>query len=219
MVTKLWRGALAPVAPPACFACGASAGRALPLCAPCREGLGWLSAEIVMLGPGDGARVEAWAPLAYRGGAQALVRALKFRGALALAGGMAAQMVASAPPGLIAGSAVVPVPLHPTRRRRRGFNQAEALGRAVGERAGLEVSDCLRRRGPRGTQMGRDRDERLAALSGSMALRAGAQAPRRAVLVDDVLTTGATLLACAATLRVAGAERVCAITYARTPGR
>ena len=219
MLTKLWRGALAPMVPPACFACGASAGRALSLCAACRDGLGWLSTEIVALEAGDGAQVEAWAPLAYRGGAQALVRALKFRGALALAAGMAAQMVASAPPGLIAASALVPVPLHPARRRRRGFNQAEVLGRAVAERAGLEVSDCLVRRGPRGTQMGRDRDERLAALSESMALRAGVQAPRRALLVDDVLTTGATLLACAATLRAAGADRVCAITYARTPGR
>jgi ComF family protein len=173
----------------------------------------------VTLEAGDGTDVEAWAPLAYRGGAKALARALKFRGAVALADGMAAQVVASVPAALVEGGSLVPVPLHPARRRRRGFNQAEALARAVAGRAGLEMADCLMRAGPRGTQMGRDRNERLAALTGAMSVRPGARAPSRAVLVDDVLTTGATLLACAATLRAAGSRHVTAIAYARTPGR
>lgn len=219
MLSALWRNALASVAPPACFGCGASAAGALPLCPVCRDGLGWLSPEAVTLEAGDGTDVEAWAPLAYRGGAKALARALKFRGAVALADGMAAQVVASVPAALIEGGSLVPVPLHPARRRRRGFNQAEALARAVAGRAGLEMADCLMRAGPRGTQMGRDRDERLAALTGAMSVRPGARAPSRAVLVDDVLTTGATLLACAATLRAAGSRHVTAIAYARTPGR
>ncbi len=219
MVSTLWRNALASVAPPGCFACGASAGGALPLCPVCRDGLGWLSAETVRLDAGDGLSVEAWAPLAYRGGAKALARALKFRGAVALADGMAAQIVASVPGQLVEGGSLVPVPLHPARRRRRGFNQAQVLARAIAARAGLEVADCLIRGGARGTQMGRDRDERLAALAGAMSVRSGARAPARAVLVDDVLTTGATFLACAATLRVAGADHVRALAYARTPGR
>jgi predicted amidophosphoribosyltransferase len=67
--------------------------------------------------------------------------------------------------------------------------------------------------------MGRDRDARLAALSGAITVRPGLAAPRGAVLVDDVLTTGATVLACAAALRAGGAERVAAVAYARTPGR
>jgi len=218
-MSALWSRAVAALAPPACFGCGASAGNAMPLCPVCRDDLGWLSAETVTLEAGAGASVEAWAPLAYRGGATALVRALKFRGAVALAEGMAAQVVANLPPGWLEAGSLVPVPLHPARRRRRGFNQAEVLARAVGGRAGMEVADCLVRHGPRGTQMGRDRDERLAALSESVSLRAGASAPIRAVLVDDVLTTGATLLACAEMLRSAGAEQVSAVTYARTPGR
>jgi ComF family protein len=215
----LWRHAVSAVAPPACFACGASAGGALPLCPLCREGLSWLSREPVVIEDGDGAGITAWAPLAYRGGARELARALKFRGAVILADAMAAAIVAGAPSELIEGAALVPVPLHSSRRRRRGFNQAERLARAVGVRAGLPIADCLRRGGPRGTQMGRDRDERLAALAGTISLRSGAQAPQRAVLVDDVLTTGATLLACARALSAAGTERVTALAYARTPGR
>ena len=67
--------------------------------------------------------------------------------------------------------------------------------------------------------MGRDRDERLAALAGSVGMRRGVRAPREAILVDDVLTTGANMLACSRSLRSAGSERVAAVAYARTPGR
>ncbi len=219
VVAALVREALAPLAPPACFACGASAGAAAPLCRSCRDGLGWLSDEVVELeGPGAPA-IEAWAPLAYRGGARALTRALKFRGAVGLTETMAAQIAATAPPGALDRGELVPVPLHPARRRRRGFNQAERLAGALGRRTGLAVADCLERTGPRGTQMGRDRDERLAALAGSVRMRRGARAPGEAILVDDVLTTGATMLACSRSLRWAGSERVSAVAYARTPGR
>jgi predicted amidophosphoribosyltransferase len=69
------------------------------------------------------------------------------------------------------------------------------------------------------TQVGRDRAERLAGVDGTVAVRPGVGVPRRAVLVDDVATTGATLGACAAALRAAGTYEVRAVTYARTPGR
>jgi predicted amidophosphoribosyltransferase len=218
-MSTLWRNVLSALAPPACFACGASAGNALPLCPLCRDGLSWLPREPVVIEAGEGASITAWAPLAYRGGARALAQALKFRGAVALADDMAAAIVAGVPPELIERTALVPVPLHPSRRRRRGFNQAERLAGAIAARAGAPVADCLSRGGPRGTQMGRDHDERLAALSGTISVRIGARPPPRALLVDDVVTTGATLLACAAALRAAGAEGVAAIAYARTPGR
>lgn len=219
MISALWGNSLAAVAPPACFGCGDVAGAAGPLCSACRGGLAWLSAEPVRLETDDGLNIEAWAPLAYRGGARALARALKFRGAVAIADTMAGQIAASVPPAMLEGSSLVPVPLHPARRRRRGFNQAERLARALAERAGVPVADCLARSGSRGTQMGRDRDDRLAALAGTVAVRRGHEAPYRAVLVDDVLTTGATLLACAGALRAAGSREVRALAYARTPGR
>jgi predicted amidophosphoribosyltransferase len=184
-------------------------GRAL--CGGCRRALVFLSRDPVVL-----AGVRAWAPVAYEGPGRDLVRALKFRGALALGDEMAALAVASAPRELLRG-VLVPVPLHPVRLRRRGFNQAAVLAEAIARRTALPVSDCLRRRGPGPPQVGRGRGARLAGPAGSIEPRA--PAPATAVLVDDVVTTGATLAACAAALREAGAKEVAALAFARTPGR
>jgi predicted amidophosphoribosyltransferase len=138
---------------------------------------------------------------------------------------MAAQMVANAPPGLLDGSApgsprgpaLVPVPLHPRRLRSRGYNQAAAIAEAVGRRAGLEVVECLARAGRAVTQVGRDRAQRKQGPAGSIA--SAAKAPERVVLVDDVVTTGATLGACRHALADAGARDVAAVCFARTVGR
>ena len=208
--------ALSVLAPPFCWHCGADARPDEPLCGPCRRTLRWLGAETVTL-PGG---LELFAPVAYEGPARALVRALKYRGATALAGAMAAQMVACAPAELLrAGTVLVPVPLHPARARRRGYNQAERIARALGRRTGLAVEDCLRRAGPGDPQVGRGRQERLASLDGRVSLRRGAEAPDAAVLVDDVATTGGTLGACAGALRGAGSHKLAGITYARTLNR
>jgi predicted amidophosphoribosyltransferase len=238
------------LAPPLCWGCGAPARQGEPLCAQCRSGLRWQRSHTVRVGG-----IETFAPVAYDGPARELVRALKYRGARGLAVTMAAQMTATAPPGLLeddsprdappvlledesprapgatpvlAGAplpkaTLVPVPLHPARRVRRGFNQAALLAAAVGARSGLPMSDCLERRCGAPAQVGRGRAARLAAADAGergVRLRAGARAPPgRAVLVDDVVTTGATLGACAAALRAGGSRRVVALAYARTPGR
>ncbi|CAN5691557.1 ComF family protein [soil metagenome] len=201
------------VAPPACTSCGAEAA-AEPLCGPCRAMLRWLDPE-----PASAAGVEAWAPLGYDGPARAMVAALKFRGAAGLSRTMAAQIAAVAPPGWLDGGVLVPVPLHATRLRRRGFNQAELLAAGLADRTGLGVSDCLERRGRGTTQVGRGRGQRAEAIEGAVATRPGALVPARAIVVDDVVTTGATLAACAHALLVSGARSVRAVAYARTPGR
>jgi ComF family protein len=213
---RLTDAARALLAPPFCWACGAGAQPHEPLCGSCKRRLRWLECEPVEL-----AGVEVWAPLAYDGPARAIVRALKFRGAAGVARPMSAPMAAGAPPGLLAGSAaLVPVPLHPRRARARGFNQAERLAAALCRRTGMRVDDCLRRRGPAGDrQVGRGRAERLAGIAGAVELRPGARPPARALLVDDVVTTGATLAACGAALRAGGTTDVAAIAYALTPGR
>src|SRR5262245_52816538 len=157
------------VAPPACVACRAPVARAEVLvCAQCLRGLPWLRGRrcprcALPRHPARGcpaagaAFAGAWAPLAYEGSARALVAALKFRGALAVAGRMGAQLAAHLPRALVevhaprastggaaplgmaasdasvgvrppetsagpAAPALVPVPPHPIRRRRRGFD-------------------------------------------------------------------------------------------------
>ena len=207
------RPLLDAIAPPLCAGCGAVAGRLEPLCAECRGKLRWLPREPVR--PGS---LAMWAPVAYEGPAQGLVRAFKFRGATGAAGPMAAQIAAGAPDGWFGGGAsFVPVPLHPARARRRGYNQAALLAAVLARRTGLELIDCLERTGPRETQVGRDRARRLTGIAGNIGVRD--RAPPHAVLVDDVITTGATLVACARALREAGTTSVVAAGYARTPGR
>ncbi len=197
--------------PPLCWGCGGIARRREPLCLSCRRLLRRLGPEPVVL---SGVRV--WAPVAYAGPARDLARALKFRSATAVAEAMAAQIAANAPASML-GSALVPVPLHPRRLRRRGYNQAALIAAALARRTGAEVADCLSRTGSAVTQVGRDRRERRLGPAGSVELRA--PAPEHAVLVDDVATTGATLAACAAALRVAGSAEVAALVFARTIGR
>jgi ComF family protein len=214
------------LAPPLCWGCGCPARLDEPLCLGCRRTLRHLGREPVPL-----AGIEIWAPVAYEGAARELVRGLKFRGAIALADAMAALITANAPGEVLPRAvelpstepprsqprALVPVPLHPARRRQRGFNQAGILAEALARRTGLAVADRLTRSGAAGTQVGRARPARLAAAPGS--IQAHAPIPARAVLVDDVATTGSTLAACARALRAEGALEVRALTFARTLGR
>jgi predicted amidophosphoribosyltransferase len=140
-----WASAL--LAPPLCVACRRPPSHpGERLCPACRAALPWLRGprcpRCALPSP-CGARcpmagapiARSWTPLAYEGAAQAVVRALKLRGAVGLAELMAAQMVATAPPGLLApGVALVPVPTPAARRRRRGFDHAALLARAIAER-------------------------------------------------------------------------------------
>jgi ComF family protein len=209
-------GLLAPalgwLAPALCWGCGQPVRRDEALCRACRGSFHRLAPEAVLL---SGVRV--WAPVAYAGPARDLVRALKFRGAIGVADAMAAQIVANAPPDLLEGGTVVPVPLHPKRMRSRGYNQASAIAEAVALRAGLEVADCLLRSGPPMTQMGRHRSERRAGPVGEIECLGGVRS--RVLLIDDVVTTGATLAACRAALVARGAVEVAAVVFARTIGR
>lgn len=162
--------------------------------------------------------LTVWSRFAYDGPAGALVRELKFGGRIPIAQAMAAHVAANPPP-LTGATALVPVPLHPARRRRRGFNHALAFAEALAERTGLAVIDCLARDGDPRPQVGRGRRERALAMAGRVHARADQAVPVAALVVDDVVTTGATLAACAQALRAAGCRSVTGLAYARTRGR
>lgn len=122
-------------------------------------------------------------------------------------------------PEALAGDVVVPVPLHRARQRERGYNQADLIARPLARRLGLPYrSVLLVRTKPRPEKLHLSLHERWSSVRGAFAARPGSQVDNlRVLLVDDVITTGATLDACARALQKAGAVAVYALTVARAP--
>lgn len=158
----------------------------------------------------------AGAAVEYEGVARDAIHALKFEGKTALARPLAALLAERWGPALIAGVAtLVPVPLARGRRRERGFNQAALLAGRLGARLGMPMRRgwLVRVRATR-PQSDLGASERRANVHGAFAAPT-AVAGRHVVIVDDVLTTGATAAECTRALRAAGAARVGVLTVAR----
>ena len=152
-----------------------------------------------------------WAAIAYTGAGRELLARLKYRNQRSCVGWLASAMAGALPPKL-AVDAVTWAPTSPQRHRSRGFDQAEMLARALGRDISLPVASLLKRVDAAG-QTGRSRSQRSRAPV--FAVR---RSPPPAVLVvDDVITTGATLQAAARSLVGAGAERVGAVVAGATP--
>lgn len=192
------------------------------LCAPCRGALPRLPPG---LAPAPPAPLAAWcAEVAYEGEIEAWIQRFKYPAPgfagldarpLALLEALAADAAARA--AALAPALVVPVPMHPRRRRVRGFHPAGVLAHAVGRRLGAPVAlDALVALRETTSQTGLDRAARRRNVRGAFAARADFAAPVCVALVDDVVTTGATLCACARVLRQAGASRIVAVCAART---
>ena len=131
------------------------------------------------------------------------LHALKYNGLRDVAGELAQVVLAEAAP-ILEGAVLVPVPISPSRRKTRGYNQAEELARALGENLGLPVwSTALKRLGRSSSQVGKGAGERQAVEKGFAWEGRGesAYAGRPWVLIDDLVTTGATLAACLDILR------------------
>jgi len=205
---RCWSSIL-PLTPPLCDACGdpLPAWRVIsvPLarCPRCRR-----SARHI-----DRARAVG----EYDGALRSIVHALKYDGRRSVARPLALLMRERAADLLVEAELVVAVPLHRSRLAARGFNQAADLARHLG----LPVVRALRRSRATATQTGlpaaqRHRNVRDAFIA---TRHASAVLGRSVLLVDDVSTTGATLEACARTLKQAGARRVLAVTAARVVAR
>jgi competence protein ComFC len=196
------------IEPPFCARCGLPFPGAITQsfeCGDCRE-MHW---------PFASARAAAIA----RGVMLEIIHRYKYQRALWLEPFLAELLIARAAPVLGSGewNMLLPVPLHPVKQREREFNQAERLARRLSEATGVPMnSRLLRRVEPTRTQTQLSRAERLANVRRAFAV--GGDEPlagKRVVIVDDVLTTGATTGACAGVLRAAGAGDVCVWTVAR----
>ena len=213
---------------PACRLCWSRLDRILhPQCARCGHPAG-TSAE-----PGDACRwcgplppyvrsVRSVAWISRHGVASRLVHALKYDGWSALAVGMAAEMARLQWPIDVQRerACLVPVPLAAWRERERGFNQAEVLAHALAAHWRLPVVRALTRFRMPESQTRLTPGERLVNVTRAFSV-ASAGSPRvqgaHCVLVDDVVTTAATLVACAAALVDGGARIVSCVTFGRAP--
>lgn len=142
------------------------------------------------------------------------IRHLKYRRDVSLARTLGEVLADQVPEG-IAIDSIVPVPLHKTRLRWRGFNQAVLLARPLEQRRSWHLDfDLLRRTRETAPQVGLDETERSRNLRGAFSVRSACRG-RRVLLVDDVYTTGATANECARVLRRAGARSVDVLVLAR----
>jgi ComF family protein len=127
-------------------------------------------------------------------------------------------MLDRAMPRELAFDVVVPMPLHWIKRWQRGFNQSELLAREIARRWHVPISKAVRRRRNTSAQAGLTNAKRRANVSGAFTVRNRLDG-KHVLLVDDVMTTGATATACARSLKRAGAARVTLLTLARTDRR
>ncbi len=223
--------------PPRCLACTEATDAARGLCPACWRDTHFVTGSACttcgapLLGEAEAgdhcetceADPPGWdrgaAAFLYRGAGRHMVLAFKHGDRLDMVGPFADWMLRAGAPLLADADLIVPVPLHWRRLFVRRYNQSAELARALAKRSGVPAAmNVLTRQRFTTPQQRLSRTERLVNQSGAFQVppkRAGQVADRRIVLVDDVLTTGATLGACATALRAAGAAEVRILVLAR----
>lgn len=157
----------------------------------------------------DATLATAW----HEGIAQSAVQALKYANQRHLARALAQRMADVLIHTKLAIDTLVPVPLHTSRLKNRGYNQAKELAIALAELAGYPLtSDAIVRHRDTRQQVGLNQRERLANMQDAFTAQAHHVQGKSLLLIDDVCTTGATLVGCANAAREAGATRVYALT-------
>jgi ComF family protein len=232
------QAALHVLYPPQCISCGALVTSDFGLCGDCWRGTPFIAGMVcdrcgVPLPGADTDEVAVcddcmsiarpWgqgrSALLYRDNGRSLVLALKHGDRMDLARPAAVWLLQAVRPLLRPGMLVVPVPLHWFRLFTRKYNQAALLSKGLAELAGLQHSpDALLRRRTTGTQEGRTRDGRFANMVDAFRVpsaRVGQIRDREVLLVDDVMTSGATFAAATDALFAAGARSVDVVSLAR----
>ncbi len=226
VLQRLGRGLFAP----SCVLCESPGAGGRDLCAHCADALPWNTVAcpvcaLPLAAPAPACArclrrappfFAAVAPLRYAADARRLLTRYKFGADLAV-GRVLAALLADAVHARVPPDRVVPVPLHRSRLRERGFDQAWELARAVARAHGLAAQpDALRRQRATTAQTGLDAAARRRNLRAAFVAES-AVAGLRVALVDDVVTTGATVAAAAGALRAAGARSVEVWALARAP--
>jgi ComF family protein len=231
------RFALGVVYPPTCIACAAATGEPHTLCARCWSEIRFIERPfcerlgtpfevdlgVVLLSPAAIADPpvfrRARAVARYDETARRLVHRLKYGDRLELARALGAMMARAGAELLADADVIVPVPLHRSRLWWRRFNQAMALARALSRASDVPCDPFLLARVKRTrSQVGLTRTQRGDNLQGAFRVPADAKpqlAGKRVLLVDDVVTTGATANACSRALLRAGADSVDVLSFAR----
>jgi len=210
-LTRTWRSILDLVFPPHCVACGRMGAW---LCEPC---LTRIQPAISQSARAPNSALDAVYSLSdHVDPLRTAVHSLKYQGVRVLCpilGDLLRDRWSQT-----GGTAdiILPVPLHPTKRRQRGYNQSELLARELGTRIEVPVRvDCLARTRSTRSQVGLSVQERWENVWDAFAVTGGEVKGGRLLLIDDVYTSGATLEACAYVLRDAGADSVSALTLTR----
>lgn len=215
---------------PRCLLCGERGANSRDLCANCSKGLPWnksacLRCAIPIPNPGTcGACLQSPPPVTetqtafvYGFPLDRLVPRFKFHHDLA-AGRLMADLMAEALAGADRPDALVPIPLHATRLRQRGYDQAVELSKALARALDIPLlTHALSRVRDTAPQSELDAPSRRRNMKKAFIAPDPASLPRHIALIDDVMTTGATLHAAAKTLRKAGVARVDAWVCARVP--
>ena len=160
---------------------------------------------------------EAFCYGAYEGTLRKLIHLFKYNGMRGLDKPLG-NLLAAAMPRDRQFDAVIPVPLHWRRRWQRGFNQSELLGKVIARRRGIPLVKALRRGAATRAQAGLSNAQRRENVAGAFRARRRL-AGLRVLLVDYVMTTGATAGACARALKKAGARSVAVLSLARVDRR
>ena len=220
--------------PPRCLTCTEPTEQGASLCADCWADTTFITGAVCdvcgtpLPGEADGKIIcdsciscrPAWdggrAAVVYSGGGRRAVLSLKHGDRLDMARPLAKWMARSGGDLLKNADVIAPVPLHWRRLLKRRFNQSAELAWQISSMSGTPcIPDLLVRDTFTPSQDGLTREERHKNQQGVFSVHKRRQVPKNVLLIDDVMTTGATLSACAETLRAAGVERIDALVLAR----
>jgi competence protein ComFC len=194
-------GRLTPLTPPFCPVCGMPAPAIEGPCGACRLG-------------DDHAFDFGRSALLFDDNCRELIHHFKYSDRVSLAKPFGEILKVCLDQAPFTADVILPVPLHRSRRRQRGFNQAELLAEQLHRPVNPHI---LRRRKNTKTQTGLTRPQRAANLGGAFEVRGPGKPPASVIVVDDVYTTGSTLNEISKTLKRAGVQRVEVLTLARVP--